>query len=382
MPKQIGPENWQGRYYDSTGRQRTKNGFKTRTKAKEWETLRRAEVIEGKDTDIKGASMTFADFADEWLDARVVKPGTAAKYRSTLQNQILPEIGDRKLTAIRPMHIQKMVKQLDRKYVPGTVHVSYGITASILKSAVANRLIGTSPCIGIRLPIDRRDPVDPLTHSQVEAIRAALPHRYQALVTVAATTGLRHCEVFGLTVDRSGLMPPSPHPKLRVDRQALVHDGPVYLGPPKREASYREVPLPRTTALAMARHLVDFPPHTQSITVDDGHTRKVEDVELVFTNNDGRPIRRGSFPAVWRKAVAKAGVEKATFHDLRHYYASVLIRAGESVKVVQRRLGHASAQETLDTYGHIWPEDDDRTRIAIDNVFGQPEDSLRTAKQA
>lgn len=59
-----------------------------------------------------------------------------------------------------------------------------------------------------------------------------------------------------------------------------------------------------------------------------------------------------------------------TFHDLRHYYASLLIRHGESVKVVQKRLGHKSAVETLDTYSHLWPDSEDRTREEVDEVLG------------
>ncbi len=62
-----------------------------------------------------------------------------------------------------------------------------------------------------------------------------------------------------------------------------------------------------------------------------------------------------------------------TFHSLRHYYASLLIRHGESVKTVQARLVHASASETLDTYSHLWPDSDDRTRDAIDAVLGAAE---------
>jgi integrase len=68
------------------------------------------------------------------------------------------------------------------------------------------------------------------------------------------------------------------------------------------------------------------------------------------------------------------------FHELRHHYASLLIRHGESVKVVQARLGHASAAETLDTYSHLWPDSDDRTREAIDAVLGTAGDSRGTAK--
>ena len=72
------------------------------------------------------------------------------------------------------------------------------------------------------------------------------------------------------------------------------------------------------------------------------------------------------------------GLVAASFHALRHYYASSLIRHGESVKRVQSRLGHASAVETLDTYSHLWPDSDDRTRDAIDSVLGSPADALRT----
>lgn len=74
-------------------------------------------------------------------------------------------------------------------------------------------------------------------------------------------------------------------------------------------------------------------------------------------------------------------------HALRHYYASLLIRHGESVKTVQARLGHASAVETLDTYSHLWPDSDDRTRDAIDSVLGSQSsgnaaDQLRTVDES
>ncbi len=42
-------------------------------------------------------------------------------------------------------------------------------------------------------------------------------------------------------------------------------------------------------------------------------------------------------------------------------------------KTVQARLGHASAAETLDTYSHLWPDSDDRTREAVDVVLGRPD---------
>jgi integrase len=103
---------------------------------------------------------------------------------------------------------------------------------------------------------------------------------------------------------------------------------------------------------------------------------------LIFTSSNGEPIRRTRFSDVWRPAAKAAGLEPGTgFHALRHYYASALIHHGESVKVVQSRLGHATAAETLDTYSHLWPDSEDRTRAAVELALRAREDSVRTADQ-
>ena len=81
----------------------------------------------------------------------------------------------------------------------------------------------------------------------------------------------------------------------------------------------------------------------------------------MFTSRNGHPVRPSTLWSAWRHMIKEAGVAGATVHDLRHSYASLLIRHGEFVKTVQARLGHASASETLDTYGHLWPDSDDRT---------------------
>ena len=57
------------------------------------------------------------------------------------------------------------------------------------------------------------------------------------------------------------------------------------------------------------------------------------------------------------------------YHDLWHYFASLLIASGADVKTVQARLRHASAKTTLDTYGHIWPDRDESTRAAVEEVL-------------
>jgi integrase len=103
----------------------------------------------------------------------------------------------------------------------------------------------------------------------------------------------------------------------------------------------------------------------------------------VFTTAEGRPVSRTWLSAkVWRPALKAARVG-AKFHDLRHFYASLPIFHGESPKVVQARLGHASITETMDTYSHLWPDSDDRTREAVDTILAAgPADSLRTGRSS
>ena len=57
------------------------------------------------------------------------------------------------------------------------------------------------------------------------------------------------------------------------------------------------------------------------------------------------------------------------FHDLRHFYASALIAVNLNPKVIQARLGHATMAETMDTYGHLFPDASDHGRGALDAMF-------------
>jgi integrase len=243
----------------------------------------------------------------------------------------------------------------------GVVH---RILAGIFKAAVRDRRIVASPCEGTRLPKVHRPQVEPMSLEAVEALTHAVPDRYRALVILAAGTGLRQGEAFGLTVDRVDFL----RRQLTVDRQLVtMPDRAPYLAPPKTQASVRVIPLPQVVLNGLAAHLAAWPAD-----------------EYVFTTELGAPIRRTAFSArVWQPSVKAARLPRSvTFHALRHFYASLLIRHGESVKTVQARLGHASAAETLDTYSHLWPDSDDRTRAAVDSVLLRAEDRLRTAGES
>jgi hypothetical protein len=52
-----------------------------------------------------------------------------------------------------------------------------------------------------------------------------------------------------------------------------------------------------------------------------------------------------------------------------------------NAKVIQSRLGHASITEAFDTYGHMFPTSDDRTREAIDTAFATSRDHVAVSLQ-
>jgi integrase len=100
----------------------------------------------------------------------------------------------------------------------------------------------------------------------------------------------------------------------------------------------------------------------------------------LLTGADGGQLCTWALERAFRSARAKVDglPEGFRYHDLRHYFASLLIADGCDVKTVQARLRHASAGTTLDTYGHLWPDRDESTRAAVDAVLADRADSLRT----
>ena len=353
---------WRARYVDEDGREHAKS-FARKVDAKQWLDGFTAAVVTGTYVDPKAGQITFRDYAERWRQIQVQRPSSRAHVETMLRRHAYPTLGDRPLSSILPSDVQAWVKGLE--LAPATVGVIHGIVSTIMKSAIRDRRIVGNPCEGTKLPKKQPVQIVPLTTEQVSAVRDALPPDLRALVTLAAGTGMRQGECFGLTVDRVRFLERS----VKVDRQLVTVSGkPSTFGPPKTNASNRTIPLPQVVVDALAAHLAAFP------AGPDG---------LIFTLSD-KPIGRSAFGHKWRAAVETAKLPDGTgFHALRHYYASLLIRHGESVKTVQSRLGHASAVETLDTYSHLWPDSDDRTREAIDTVLGGPTaDPLRTETPA
>lgn len=211
--------------------------------------------------------------------------------------------------------------------------------------------LSRNPCARTAPGKGARTKIKPLAVEQVQAVISELPARFWVSALLGAGCGLRVGEALGLRIRSLDF---TASELSVVEQLQLLPGAPPKLVAPKTHSSIRVVPLPATVAEALNDHLSRWPGSPE---------------ELVLRSSTGGPVWPNTFHAdVWRPAAVRAGLGKARFHELRHFYATALIRAGESVKTVQAALGHASAMETLETYAGLWPDSEQRTRAAVDGL--------------
>jgi integrase len=348
-------KRWQARYLDPDGAERARD-FDRKLDAERFLATITSDVLRGAYVDPSAGKVTFADFTARWLDAQTFGASTREATELRLRLHATPYLGKRELRDLRPSVIQAWLRGLQDALAPSYVRTVFTNVSAVLAAAVDDGLIARNPCRAgsVKTPkVDVRK-VEPWPADRVSAVVEALPLRYRAVAVVAAGCGLRQGEAFGLRVCDVDFL----RHRLRVEQQIKLLAGRVVVDRPKGGKT-RSVPLPDWVAAELAAHLQHFP---------------AADHDLVFTSREHGPIHRGHFnPYVWRKAIVAAGVEPSRsngMHALRHFYASVLIDAGESVKAVAEYLGHADPGFTLRVYAHLFPASEDRARAAVDRVFG------------
>ena len=267
---------------------------------------------------------------------------------------IVGHFGDMQLAAVRPSHVKAWTALLGTQgRADSYVYRLHGRLAQLFADAVHDGIIARSPCSRRTSPGMGRQRTYVATTEQVWQLHAAFPERLRAAVLLGAFAGLRSAEVCGLRVADVDFM------------RGIVNPAVQYpCAPLKSETSRTAIPVPAAMAVQLSAQVAAWP------------------AETFLTNELGRQLSPTSIEVAMRSARAKIPGLPAgfRFHDLRHYFASMLIASGADVKVVQARLRHASAKTTLDTYGHLWPDSDDSTRAAVAAIFDARADSLRTAE--
>jgi integrase len=358
-------KRWRVRYTDDAGR-KVERLFGQKPDAERFDRAVHTDVDRGLYIDPAEGRQTVETYAAVWRAAQLHRGSTGELIERTFRRHITPVLGHLPIGRVRSSQIQSWVKGVE--LAPSTTRIAYSYLVAMFGAAVRDRVIATSPCVGITLP-----PLDSVEHlvltpRQVHGLAAAVPERYRAAVYVGAGCGLRHGEALGLEVEHIDFL----RRELHVVQQMTVTSGrSPFLAPVKTKTSKRTVELPKVTADALARHLERHPPVDVEVTDEtDRRAPTVRTARLVFTNNQSRAIHRSSWSHDWQPAARAAGLpERAGFHALRHYFATLLIHAGASVKTVQLALGHSTPTITLNTYVGLWPDQVDRTRTLVDEAL-------------
>lgn len=355
-------------YREPDGRRRRKT-FLKRSDADTFASTVEADKVRGTYIDRDAGRITFKKYADDWLKGQTFESTTREAVELRLRLHVYPVLGSRMLSQIKPSTVQAWLGGLTIKS-SSYRRVVFANVSSILSAAVDDERIAKNPCKAgsVRTPKAETRKVVPWTGERVASVRDALPSRYRIAVELGAGLGLRQGEVFGLSPTDVDFL----RGVVEVRRQVKMLGGSrMFLGPPKG-SKVRTVPLPSTVRDQLAAYLAEFPARAVTMPWRDLGADPVT-VPLVMTTREGTALNRNYFNSyVWKVALGKAGVETSRengCHALRHYYASVLLDAGESVKAVSEFLGHADAGFTLRTYTHLMPSSDERTRKAIDNAF-------------
>lgn len=363
-----GRTTYLARWRDPEGKQRKKS-FTRKVDADRFAATVEADVLRGRYIDPDAGRVTFKKYATDWLAAQTFDESTRQAVELRLRLHAFPVLGALELRQVKPSSVQAWLRSL-AKLAPSYQRVIATNVASIFGAAVDDDLLPRNPCrqASVRQPTVQARKVVPWTAARVLAVRDALPKRYQIVDTLAAGLGLRQGEVFGLSPEDIDFL----RGRVEVQRQVKVFaDNKAVFALPKGR-KIRTVPLPESVRDVLAAYLARFPavPVTLPWETKDGDAVTVP---LVVTSRERKAINRNYFNAhVWKPALVEAKVPTTRdngCHALRHFYASVLLDAGESIKAVSEYLGHADAGFTLRTYTHLMPASEDRTRKAIDAAF-------------
>jgi integrase len=362
-------DRWLVRWRDESGVQR-KRGFSRKPAAESFDAEIRTRLDRGTSLDLVAGRQSVSAYAKRYLADLPLRDSTAERLERVFRLHVAEvPLGRLVMSQVRPSHMRAWVKDRAEVLAPSTLAVDWANIAAMFNAAVLDRVIGVSPCAGVKPPA-----AEPANHyiptaGQVRAVAEALPERYRAIAWVAAGCGWRRNEILGAELDALDFL----RRTAEVRQQLGTKTGEKpFLGPPKTRTSPRVSELPEVTSLALARHLELFPVTAMKISDRTDPRKPVQrPAELVFTTATGAAVHSAWWAKIWRKAADQAGIPKGIgVHCMRHYYASLLIHEGKSVKAVQLAMGHATPMITLNTYAGMWPEEDGSTRSIVDAALG------------
>jgi len=292
--------------------------------------------------------------AERWFKTKANRaPKTVAGYRSLLDTVVLPRWQDVALRDIGFEDMQEWITSLSvdgstkkkgKGLSPSWVIQSHQVVGQVLRYAIKAKHLALNPAEDIELPtkveVDQRY----LTHDQLHRLAVAAG-RFRTLVFVLGYCGLRFGEAVALKIENVDLEAR----RIEVKRSVTYVTGQGLVEGPTKNKGNRKVPIPKFMVPLLRTEIGD----------------RAGDA-LLFPSQRGGWLTVGELRWVFDPAATKVGVGGLVPHELRHTCASLAIKAGANIKVVQHLLGHKTAVLTMDRYGHLYPDDLGKVANAFD----------------
>lgn len=319
---------------------------------------------------------TFFEFAQIWID-EVQKPNssplTVDKYKSYLNNRIIPYLGNYKLTKINASILNSYFNEVKtwktmykppRKNVPiskSTVEKIYEIVTAILQKAFEWDLIASNPCKKVKLKLDnmeseiqktkekgeKKEVINSYTKEEYKNVLELLKKEdldKRALIETALKSGLSKEELFGLRwcdFDEENCTLSVKVVRLYTKKTGIIEKQ------PKAHSRIRIISIPNS----LCETLKSF------------KTKSDKNQDYIFKDININSI--GSWFSDFQK---RNNIRKIRFHDLRHTHATLLLYKGVDIKTISKRLGHSKIGITMDTYTDVLKELDTSASQKIDEI--------------
>jgi len=364
-----GKSSWRLKYDVGTGTERkiayvTVRG--TRKQAEAELAKRLNELAEGRY--VARSIETLGSYAHHWLtNIAPAKsgPSSLAQYDTVIRTHILPELGEIELQKLDASAIDRLYTRCRKRGLsPVTVSNLHSVLKRILKSALKAGKLAYSPMDRIQTePNAKPREIEVLSEEELGRLLDHLKGHWLYLPTLLAVqTGLRRGEVCGLRwkdVNAS---------ELHVSQAIGRVGNKIGVTTLKTKRSKRTIKLPASLLVELAQHKKE----QSTIRLSLGLGK----IDLICTMPEGKPLHPVVLSHTFAQKAREAGLPPTTFHGLRHFHVSYLLKHGVPLHVVSARAGHANASVTLNTYAHLMGGEDERAAEQADKLF----ESIRERK--
>jgi integrase len=358
-------------------------GFKNREEAQARLHEVLSEINKGDYVELR--TIAFPAFAEQWIaDRNSIRGSTASAYGSIIRQNLVPHLGTLRVHEIRYNDVQRLVSKLATDLSVKSLHNAVTLLRVMLvgkkgPSAIKLGYIRHDPTKGVELPTKENREIELPTPEQVwklidtaqnRATQDKCAHVGQAVILVDSFTGLRRGEMLALKFVDIDWFAGEIVVKRAISKvQATdgVHKWAWELGPTKGR---------RTRRVGIGERIVRMLAELKQSAGDkEGF---VFTPEMAGLTGGCSFIDPDSFDAlIYRPIATAAELSHVRFHDLRHFFASMLIAQGESAKYVCDQMGHSGIQVTFDVYGHLFPQSRQEASSRLEQaMFAKRKDQL------